>query len=162
MRMITRNRRNAMLSGAIFCFWLAALLEFSMTLTNYERNRIQDVRYGGAATYVKAATVYIALFTATPSVAGGGTEVAGGSYARVAVTNDATNWPNSVAGLKGNAIALTFAQATASWGTVTHMAIFDAAVAGNMQEFVALAAAKTVQNGDVVQFGINSVQHQAA
>lgn len=141
---------------------LRTIARITMTLTNYERNRIQDVRYGGSASYTKAATVYIALFTAAPSVTGGGTEVTGGSYARVAVTNDATNWPNAVAGLKGNAVALTFAQATASWGTVTHMAIFDAPTGGNMQEFATLAAAKTVQNGDVVQFGVNSIQMQAA
>lgn len=131
--------------------------EFQLARTNYERNRNLDVRYGGSAAYVKPATVYIALFTAAPTVAGGGTEVAGGSYARVAVTNDATNWPNAVAGAKSNAVALTFAQATGAWGTVTHVGIFDALVAGNLQDFASLTAAKTVQNGDVVQFGVGSL-----
>lgn len=130
---------------------------FQLARTNYERNRNLDVRYGGSATYVKPATVYIGLFTAAPGVGGGGTEVAGSSYARVAVTNDATNWPNAVAGGKANAVALTFAQATGSWGTVTHVGIFDALTAGNLQDFAALVASKTVQNGDVVQFGIGSL-----
>lgn len=130
---------------------------FQMARTNYEGNRALNVRYGGAATYVKPATVYIGLFTAAPTVAGGGTEVAGGSYARVAVTNDATNWPDAVARAKSNAVALAFAQATGSWGTVTHVGIFDALTVGNLQDFATLVASKTVQNGDVVQFGIGSL-----
>lgn len=132
-------------------------MEFQMLRTNYERNRNLDVRYGGSATYVKPGTVYIGLFTAAPGVGGGGTEVAGGSYARVAVTNDATNWPNAVAGAKSNALALTFAQATGSWGTVTYVGIFDALTGGNLQDFAPLTASKTVQNGDVVQFGVGSL-----
>jgi len=142
---------------AIAFYLLCKWMEFQMLRTNYERNRNLDVRYGGSATYVKPATVYIALFTAAPGVGGGGTEVSGGSYARVAVTNDATNWPNAVAGAKANAVALAFAQATAGWGTVTHVGIFDALTVGNLQDFAPLTASKTVQNGDVVQFGVGSL-----
>lgn len=145
------------LSHLVAIYILYKWMEFQMARTNYERNRNLDVRYGGSATYVKPATVYIGLFTAAPGVGGGGTEVSGGSYARVAVTNDATNWPNAVAGAKANAVALTFAQATAGWGTITHVGIFDALSGGNLQDFATLTAAKTVQNGDVVQFGIGSL-----
>jgi hypothetical protein len=36
---------------------------------------------------------YVGLFTAAPSDTGGGTEVSGNGYARVAITNNATNFP---------------------------------------------------------------------
>ena len=37
-------------------------------------------------TYTPAATMYVGLYTAAPTDAGGGTEVSGGSYARVSVS----------------------------------------------------------------------------
>lgn len=147
--MYKRNRRIAV----VLAWWMI----FQLLRTNYERNRNLDVRYGGSASYVKAATGYLGLFTAAPGVAGGGTEVAGGSYARIAVTNDATNWPNAVAGAKSNAVALAFAAATGTWGSVTHVGIFDALTAGNLQDFATLTTPKTVVSGDVVQFGIGSL-----
>jgi hypothetical protein len=115
--------------------------------TNYTRNKVLDLRYGAVA-YTPPATVYIALFTAAPSVTGGGTEGAGGSYARVAVTNDAANWPAAVAGQKSNGASVTFAEATAPWGTVTHVAVFDASSGGNMLDFTALPTPRTVATGD--------------
>lgn len=125
--------------------------------TNYERNRVGDARYGDG-TYTKPATVYLALFTAAPTVAGGGTEVTGGSYARVAITNDLANWPDMVAGVKSNGLAITFPQATASWGVITHVAIMDALTGGNMQDFAALPAPKTIQNGDTASFAVGQLQ----
>jgi len=119
--------------------------------TNYERNRALDSRYGGG-TYSKPGTVYIGLFTAAPGVGGGGTEVSGGSYARVAVTNNATSFPNAAAGVKTNGTDWVFAQATAAWGTVTHFGIFDALTSGNLQDFAPLTTPKTIQIGDTPEF----------
>jgi hypothetical protein len=137
-------------------------LEHEMSKTNFERNRILDLRYGDGS-YSKPATVYIALFTAAPTVAGGGTEVTGGSYARVAITNDLANWADAVAGVKSNALAITFPTATAGWGVVTHFAIFDAPTAGNMLDFAELKsggvpAPKTIANGDTPSFSAGQIQ----
>lgn len=125
--------------------------------TNFERNRILAHRYGAAA-YVPPATVYVALFTAAPGVAGGGTEVAGGSYARVAVTNDGTRWSAPAAGVVSNLLAVVFAQATALWGTVVAVGIFDAAAAGNLLDFANLTTPRTIQNGDTFSFSIGQLQ----
>lgn len=133
-----------------------------MARTNYERNRVLDTRYGGAASYTKPATVYIALFTSMPTVLGNdGTEVAGGSYARVAVTNNATNFPNAVGGSKTNANAITFPGATASWGAVVGVGIYDAATSGNLQDFQALVTPKTVGNGDVFSLSAGQLTLQS-
>ena len=76
-------------------------------------------------------TVYIALFTSQTSDSGGGTEVDAPGYGRVAVPNNDANWPVAVNGQKTNGLTITFPEAGASWGTVTHYAIMDAAEAGN-------------------------------
>ena len=102
----------------------------------------------GAAAYTAPATLYAALYTATPSDTGGGTEVTGGSYARVAVTNNATNFPAASAGAKANGTAITFPSPTANWGVVVAFALLDAASAGNFLCWGAITPNKTVNNGD--------------
>lgn len=106
----------------------------------------------GATVYTAPATTYIALYTATPADAGGGTEVAGGSYARIAKTNNATNWPAAAAGSKSNGTDIDFGTATANWGTIVAVAILDAASGGNFLFYGALTATKTVNNGDGFKF----------
>lgn len=88
---------------------------------------------------------YLGLFTAAPGEAGGGTEVSGGSYAREAITF-------SVSGdTATNASAIEFAVATANWGTVTHVAVYDALSGGNQIAYAALTTSKTITTGDVLR-----------
>lgn len=88
---------------------------------------------------------YLGLFTVAPGEGGGGTEVSGGSYAREAVTF-------SVSGdTATNTAALEFAVATADWGTITHVAVFDASTGGNQIAYAALTTSKTIATGDVLR-----------
>jgi hypothetical protein len=100
-----------------------------------------------ATNYAAPTTVYVGLFTQDPTDAGTGTEVTGGAYARQAVTFGA---PTD--GQGSNSAAVTFPQATANWGTVSHFGIFDAATAGNLLLHGQLTASKTVNTGDVFKF----------
>jgi hypothetical protein len=124
--------------------------------TNYERNRISDARYGGAA-YSPPATLYCGLFSAAPTVSAPGTELSGGSYARVAVTNDLTNFPAMVAGVKSNGTAVTFPTASAPQGTATHFGWFDAASAGHLLDFAPLTTPKVIGSGDTAEFGVGQM-----
>lgn len=94
---------------------------------------------------------YIGLFTAAPSDAGGGTEVSGGSYARKAVTFTVTGDTAS------NSAAVEFDVATADWGTITSVAVFDAVSGGNMIAYATLTASKTIANGDVLRIPLNDL-----
>lgn len=111
----------------------------------------------GGADYTRPGTVYIALFTVTPDDTGGGTEVTGGSYARASVTNDATNWPAAAAGAKSNGQDITFAQATADWGTIVAFAIMDAVSGGNFLYWGAVSPSKAVNNGDTAKFATGDI-----
>jgi hypothetical protein len=123
--------------------------------------RAQAIGLNGAtaAAGTGPATLYVALLTAAPSDAGGGTEVSGGSYARVAVTSSLANWAGTqgagtttassgTSGTTSNNNAITFPAPTANWGVVTHAAIYDASSGGNLVAWSALSASKTVNNGD--------------
>lgn len=117
----------------------------------------------GAGALAKPATVYVALSTAAYSEAATGaamTEVAGGGYARVAVTNDATNFPAATGAspaTKANGTAITFPTASASWGTVTSFYIVDAGTGGNVLYGGDLTTAKAVGSGDTATFAANSI-----
>lgn len=125
--------------------------------SDYLENQLIDHLFRGA-TFAKPSTIYFALFTAAPSDSGGGTEVSGGSYARVAITPSNTNFNATQGGTSGassgtggnttNAVAITFPAPTASWGTVTHYAVFDASSGGNLLIWGALNTSKTINNGD--------------
>ena len=112
-------------------------MSFSNT---YETTVLQWTFTNGAVT--RPTAWYIGLFTAAPGEAGGGTEVSGGGYVRKAVTF-------SVSGnLATNSAAVEFDVATATWGTITHVAVFDAVTGGNQIAYAALTASKTIDTGD--------------
>ena len=123
--------------------------------SDFLENEVLDHVLGNAA-YSAPATVYAALFTSSPSDAGGGTEVATGSYARVAITNNATNWPAAAGGSKSNGTAITFPTATANWGTIVAVGIFDASTGGNLLFWATLTNSRTVFTSDVLTFPAGS------
>lgn len=101
-------------------------------------NKVLDAVYS-AASLGAPATWYIGLFTAAAGESGGGTEVTGGNYSRIAVTNNATNFPASSNGSKTNGTAFTSAVSSASWGTIVGIGLFDASTAGNMWSYADIA-----------------------
>ena len=113
----------------------------------------------GNQAYTSPATVWIALYTTTPSDDGGGVEVVSGAYARAAVVNNTTNWPvaSSASITKYNAVSIGFVQATASWGTVSGFAILDASAAGNILYFGTLSTARAIEIGDTAQFASRDI-----
>ena len=100
------------------------------------------------STFSKPSSVYVALFTAAPSDAGGGTEVSGGSYARVAIASGDSSWsaPADASGAQRttNAAEVAFPESTAAWGTVTHFGLFDASTSGNLLVWGALTVSRNV------------------
>lgn len=109
----------------------------------------------GAVAYTVPSTYYVGLWTATLSDASTGStagEPAGGSYARVAVTNNSSNFDAVVAGATANTNLITFPMASASWGTVTYVGILDALTAGNMIAYASLGTSISVSQYDTVIF----------
>lgn len=127
-------------------------------LSDYLENKLIDQLFRAQA-FSFPATLHVALLTAAPSDTGGGTEVSGGSYARVAVTNSLVNWAGTqgagtttassgTSGTTSNNNNISFPSPTANWGVVSHFAVYDAASSGNLLLWGALSANKTINNGD--------------
>lgn len=102
--------------------------------------------------YTSPSTVYVGLYTSDPTDANTGTEVSGGSYARVAVTMGS---PSD--GVSTNSAAVEFPQASGSWGTVGWIGILDASTSGNLLYHTALDVSKTISSGDIFKIAIGSL-----
>lgn len=123
-----------------------------MSITYTSANKILDYNFG-ATSYTAPTTYYVGLSTSAIAIAGtGATEPSGGAYARVAVTNNKTNFTTAALGALTNDVAITFVESTASWGTITYVFLADALTAGNIYYYEALPVAKTVQSATIVTF----------
>lgn len=115
-----------------------------MSFSNYLENKVL-LHVFGATAYTAPATLYVGLFTSDPGEGGTGTEVSGGSYARQTIAFTVA------ANQASNTAAVEFPTATASWGTVTYAAIYDAVSGGNLMAYGALTTSKTIASGDVLR-----------
>ncbi len=137
-------------------------------MTDFLENKLIDFLFRGQALGITGSTaaagtgptnLYVGLFTALPTDSTAGTEVAGGSYARVIEPCTLANWAGTQAaastvasagntGTTSNNTVITFPVPTAAWGSVVGLGLFDAATGGNLLLYAALAANKTVNNAD--------------
>jgi hypothetical protein len=136
--------------------------------SDYLENKVVDHLFR-TASFAKPTALYVALFTASPADAGGGTEVSGGSYARVNLAPLDTNWKATQGGTSGasagagglttNAVAITYPAPTANWGNITHFGLFDALTGGNLLVWGALVTPRNVASGDPApSFPIDALQ----
>lgn len=133
-----------------------------MALTNSEKSVMLNLAMGSPGSGV-AATYHMALFTAMPTASTPGTEVSGGSYGRVAITNNTTSFPASTGGAnKANGVAFTFPTATAPWGECVGWGFFDASSGGTLRHFGPLSPAIDVGTGVTVVFGVGGFSYSAA
>lgn len=140
-----------------------------MALSDYLENKLVDFLFR-AQSFSAPGTVYVALFTSAPNDTGGGAEVSGGSYARVAVTSSLANWAGTqsagstsassgTSGQTSNNTKITFPAPTANWGTVTSVGLFDAATSGNLLMYGSLDAPKTINSGDAApEFAVGELK----
>jgi hypothetical protein len=117
-------------------------------ISNYLENAIINATLR-ATTFTSPSTIYVSLHTADPTDAGTGTEVSGGSYARKSITFGA---PSN--GVTSSNADVTFDTATANWGTITHIGLWDALTTGNLLYHTALDIPKVIDTNDI--FKINS------
>jgi hypothetical protein len=120
--------------------------------SDYLENEILDHILKTAA-YTQATNIYVALYTAAPTDAGGGTELSGNAYGRI-VKN---TWDAASGGATENTGAITFNQATGDWGTVVAFGLLDNSTGGNLLYWGDLTANKAVNSGDTAEFADGAI-----
>jgi hypothetical protein len=123
--------------------------------SDYAENAILDHLFGQATW--GAVTPYLGAYTAAPTDAGGGTEVTGGSYARVDISS-------LMASASGGAITndtlISFPQATADWGTIVAVGVFDDPSAGNLLMWKS-GYSKVVDTDDTLEIPVGDLDATA-
>ena len=116
--------------------------------SDYLEDRVLEHLFGGNA-FTAPSTLYVALYTVAPSDTGGGTEVSGGAYARQTATFTVSGTNPTTA---SNTAAIEYPTATANYGTVVAVGVFDALTSGNLLAYSTLDSSKVVSSGDVFRF----------
>lgn len=122
-------------------------------LSNYAEDLVLDWLFT-ANSATRPTSWYVGLYTVAPGEGGGGTEVAGNSYARQSATFTVSGTAPTTA---ENSVAIEFPTATGNWGTIVAAGIFDASTSGNLIAFADLTASKTIQSGDVLRFNASTL-----
>ena len=118
-------------------------------LTDYWENEILDHLFGNGS--YTPPTIYVGLSTGDPlDDTSGLAEPSGNGYARVQTAS--SDWNAASGGSVDNVNDISFAQATGSWGTITHFALFDAADGGNMLAHGALSQSKAIGSSETARF----------
>lgn len=128
---------------------------FSDYLENALLNGVFGTGIGKSLAY-SCPDKFVALCTVavTDSMTGSTiTEPSSPSYARISWHT----WDAAASGATENSGAITFAQATASWGTILDFAICDAVTAGNMLAYGSLTISKSVASGDTPKFATGDI-----
>jgi hypothetical protein len=120
------------------------------SFSDYLENAVLDYVFRNTGTPTST-TVHLALFTAAPTDAGGGTEVSGAGYARQVVAFDA-----AASGAITNTAAESFTASGGNFGAVVAIGIFDAATVGNMIAWDDITSA-TINDGDTLNFAIGDI-----
>jgi len=120
-------------------------------LSDYLENKLLDHVLRNTS-FESPTTVYVGLYTSDPGDDNSGTEISGGSYARqiLSVTT-------ATAGIVTSSADVTFPQATASWGTISHIGLLDDLTAGNLLMHTALTTSKTIDEGDIFKIPTSSL-----
>lgn len=120
-----------------------------MSFSNYLETKVLGHVFGGTA-YTQP-TKYIALYSAAPGEAGGGTEISGTNYVRQVAAFTVTGDTAS------NTAAIEFPTAGSAWGTITHIGVMDASSGGNLLAYGTLTASKTIASGDVFRIPLGDL-----
>lgn len=120
--------------------------------TNYTKERINDLVFNGSSITFPS-TLYLGAYTSEILGDGSGTEVSGGGYTRITVTFTTSGDSRS------NTAELSFPEATATWGSVSHFGLVDAASGGNVLASFEIPSAqiRNIVAGDQIDIPIGEL-----
>lgn len=122
--------------------------------SDYLENKLLDHSLATAA-YTAPSAVYVGLHTGSPlDDESGANEIStsGTGYVRKEAT-----FAVATAGSASTNATVTFDAAQSNWGTITHIAVYDAAIAGNLLYHGAVTTSKTIETGDTFQISTGNL-----
>jgi hypothetical protein len=144
----------------------------ALGLSDYAENKVVDDLFRATDYSASSpASFYVFLSSSACSDSSIGTELSGGSYARVGITRATASWKGTHGSVTGassgtngtisNAAAVTFPTATGDWATATYWGVIDSSSgAGNLIVCAALTAPRTITTGATASFAIDALTIQ--
>jgi hypothetical protein len=120
------------------------------SFSDYLENELLDAAFNNGS-FAGGATLYMALYTAAPTDAGGGTEVSGAGYARQTIAFGAAS-----GGAIANTGAVEWTASGGNYGTVVAIGIFDALTGGNLLAWDEITSV-VINDTDTLTFAIGDV-----
>ncbi len=131
-----------------------------MSFSDELRQAILDASFGGSGN-LDVNTFHIGLSRVEPGFDGSAnSEPVGNAYARVTFVNSDNNWAAAASGVKQNAAAITFPEASGSWGLVSHLTVWiDPTSDGALSYWASapLGTSKSIISGDTPNVPVNSL-----
>jgi hypothetical protein len=125
-------------------------------LNNYLATLLENVALRGSS--LTGGELFLALFTANPTAAGGGTECSYSGYARISFgATPSTAWVAPSSNVTSNPAILSFAAIAGGPITITGVAIKDALTVGNFYLWKALASPIVYNTGDIPQVPVGGI-----
>jgi hypothetical protein len=159
--------------GLVFALAMLAIPQIADAtgaFTSYAQNKILDNILRGQSNAMPG-TMYVALYTSCPTATTSGTEVSGGSYARVSYASTLANWAGTqgagttaassgTGGTTSNNNTIGFTTSTGIWGTVNCWGLIDASTSGNLWIFGSITTPPTITSGMTASFAAGAATFQ--
>lgn len=123
-------------------------------LSNYLETALINHVLRNTAYTTPGTSIYVSLHTGSPGEANdGANEVSGNNYARVQVSS----WVAPTDGVTSNTAAIEFPEASGSWGTISHIGIYDASTSGNLLFHTAANSSVAITTADIYRIKANQL-----
>ena len=154
--------------------WLYAPLDIALVVQNgvspvFRAGSVKWIWSGGLSTYYRTAimntmrgsnlvgfTPYVALCNGDPTASG--SEFSGNDYARISVTMSTPSQQTSGTAMSQNTADALSNISTGNWGTLTHVAIYDALTGGSPYAIINLGRSYSVPLGTAIGFHSGDLQ----
>lgn len=128
-------------------------------ITKWGASYLLDVVFGKRSD--TPTSFYVALLTQAPGEQADGSLLveppSSAGYARIELPNDTFSWGKASGGVTATLASVFYATATEDWPVITHYALCDAVVDGNVYLFGAFNVPRKVIKGDACRIPPNAL-----
>ena len=118
--------------------------------TDYTENKVLEGLINGTTIQLSSGKPYVGLLTSAPTDSSSGVECTGTGYGRVRVGDPTQGtFVIGTAGSATNDDEFRWNDALNSWGTITHIALYDSETGGNMLIYGQLTSPVEIGTGDI-------------
>lgn len=128
------------------------------TLTNTTSEKLLKLLVGQSSFFGESVKldIYLGLFTTKPTQSSSGQEVTGGNYSRQSIPSGAWTYDSASNRMENNAL-ISFNAASASWGTIRAVGLFDNSAGGNLLWYTYLSTPISINTNETLALSASTL-----